>query len=236
MTLEDVILKGKAIGFEDSVVDDPEAEMIVDREEWQEWSHIAIYVLKQSVGEDSDCYLQFKSIMEYGQYQCNESTFRSALGLIKAAASIHSEHAKTPNTVEEPNFKALLHPVIIDSSYKQLANNDYRSAVLNGVIGLFDFIRKKSAVDKDGEPLIDEVLSLNNPVLVLSDLTSESGKNDQLGFMGIMKGTFKGIRNPKAHTLTHDLNEIKTKQYLVFLSLLARRIDEARNMGQPVEQ
>jgi hypothetical protein len=46
--------------------------------------------------------------------------------------------------------------------------------------------------------------------------------------MQIFKGAFQGIRNPKAHSLAHDLTEQKTAQYLVFTSLLARRLDEAR--------
>ena len=55
----------------------------------------------------------------------------------------------------------------------------------------------------------------------------ESGQNDQKGFMQIYKGAYQGIRNPKAHSLTHDLTEVKAAQYLVFASLLARRIEEA---------
>jgi hypothetical protein len=46
--------------------------------------------------------------------------------------------------------------------------------------------------------------------------------------MQIFKGAYQGIRNPKAHSLTHDLTAMKAAQYLVFASLLARRIDEAR--------
>jgi hypothetical protein len=62
----------------------------------------------------------------------------------------------------------------------------------------------------------------------MSDLDSESGQNDQKGFMQIYKGAFQGIRNPKAHSLAHDLTEEKAAQYLIFASLLARRIEEAK--------
>jgi uncharacterized protein (TIGR02391 family) len=70
-------------------------------------------------------------------------------------------------------------------------------------------------------------MSIGNPLLVLSELESESGQNDQKGFMQIFKVTYQGIRNPKAHTLNHDLDEMKAAQYLVFASMLARRVEEA---------
>ena len=53
---------------------------------------------------------------------------------------------------------------------------------------------------------------------------------NRMGFMQIFKGAYQGIRNPKAHSMTHDLTAMKAAQYLVFASLLARRIDEARSL------
>lgn len=45
--------------------------------------------------------------------------------------------------------------------------------------------------------------------------------------MQIYKGVYQGVRNPKSHTLIHDLTAHKAAQYLVFISLMARRVDEA---------
>lgn len=121
----------------------------------------------------------------------------------------------------------MLHIQIKNKAYAHYINGDYRNAVLDSVITLFDYIRKKSGLTNDGEPLIENALSLNNPKLILSNLTTESGRNDQLGFMCILKGVYKGIRNPKAHTLDSDLDIKKAAEYLVFISLLIRRIEEA---------
>ena len=67
-------------------------------------------------------------------------------------------------------------------------------------------------------------------MLVLTELETESGQNDQKGFMQIFKGAYQGIRNPKAHSLTHDLTPEKAAQYLVFASLLIRRVQEAKGV------
>lgn len=57
---------------------------------------------------------------------------------------------------------------------------------------------------------------------------AESGRNDQVGFMEIFRGVYRGVRNPKAHSLNHDLDHVKAGQYLVMLSLLMRRITGAK--------
>jgi len=128
----------------------------------------------------------------------------------------------------ELGFEHLLHPAIAKSSYKQYCNGHFRDAVLNSVVAIFDYIRTLTGIDADGEALINKAFSLDDPFIVLTELTSESGKNDQKGFMQIFKGAFQGIRNPAAHSLNHDLTAEATAQYLIFASLLARRLDAAK--------
>jgi uncharacterized protein (TIGR02391 family) len=126
------------------------------------------------------------------------------------------------------DFQVLLHPIIIEHALPQYDNGYLRDAVLNSIIAVFDLIRQKTNLKEDGDNLIGKAFSLHDPYLILSDIDNESGENDQKGFIQILKGSFQGIRNPKAHSLTHDLTPLKAAQYLVFASLLARRIDEAK--------
>ncbi len=120
-----------------------------------------------------------------------------------------------------------LHPAIVTSSHSQFKNGHYRDAVLNSIIAVFDLIRKRTNLDKDGAALVEEALSLTHPKLIISELDSESGQNEQKGFIQILKGAYQAIRDPKAHSLSSDLDKSKASQYLIFASLLARRIDEA---------
>jgi uncharacterized protein (TIGR02391 family) len=128
---------------------------------------------------------------------------------------------------EALGFEQLLHPVIEQHSYQLYKNGHLREAVLNSITAIFDYIRDRTGAADDGDRLVGRVFSLENPILILSELTTESGQSDQKGFMQIYKGAFLGIRNPKAHSLDHDLTPQKAAQYLVFASLLARRIEEA---------
>ena len=133
------------------------------------------------------------------------------------------------NVKNDLGFEYLLHPIITEHAYQLYRNGHLREAVLNSITAVYDFIRARTGSEEDGDRLIGQVMSPNDPKLILSELSSESGLNDQKGFMQIYKGAYQGIRNPKAHSLTHDLTEIKAAQYLVFSSLLARRIEESIN-------
>ena len=128
----------------------------------------------------------------------------------------------------ELGFEQLLHPLIEKSSYEHYRNGHLRDAVLNSVIATFDHLRAVTGISADGEALASKAFSLSDPYIVLSELKTDSGQNDQKGFMQIFKGAFQGIRNPKAHSLTHDLNPEKAAQYLIFASMLVRRLDEAK--------
>ncbi len=67
--------------------------------------------------------------------------------------------------------------------------------------------------------------SLDNPIIKLTPLSSETDKNIQKGYLQIFSGAIIGIRNPKAHeNLSIDENRAI---HLIFLaSLLMSKIDE----------
>jgi uncharacterized protein (TIGR02391 family) len=135
--------------------------------------------------------------------------------------------SRQPSDAVPGNIIDFLHPEIVQSSYAQFRSGLFRDAVFNAFVAVFDLIREKTRIDKDGADLVAEVFSLANPKLVFSSLKNASGINEQKGFIQILQGAYQGIRNPKAHSLETDLNEVKAMQYLVFASLLARRVDEA---------
>lgn len=138
--------------------------------------------------------------------------------------------AETTEEKGEEGFEHLLHPDVVRSSLEHFKNGHYREAVLNSITAIFDLIRSRTGIDLDGSALVNRAFSLTDPYLALSELTSDSGQNDQKGFIQLFCGSYQGIRNPKAHSLNHDLTELKASQYLVHASLLARRISEAQQV------
>lgn len=125
-------------------------------------------------------------------------------------------------------FEHLLHPRIQAAAYDHFRAGHLRDAVLNAFIAVFDFMRERTGLTIDGETLITQILSVHNPRLILDEIETETGKNDQVGFMQIFQGAYKGIRNTKAHTLNHSLTPESAARYLVFASQLADRVERAR--------
>ena len=146
--------------------------------------------------------------------------------VLKAAEILASKGAEEARAI---GFEALLHPAIISSSLGQYRNGHLRDAVLNGVIAVFDLIRDRTGLDLDGKELVGQAFGRDRGRLVFSEIKTETGRNDQKGFLQIYEGIYTEVRNVKAHSLNHDLNEQKTIQYLVTLSLLARRVEECRD-------
>ena len=109
-------------------------------------------------------------------------------------------HLVKDGTQQKIGFEDLLHPVISQRSYELYRGGHLREAVLNSTTALFDHIRRRTKSNEDGDKLIGKVFSLEKPLLTLSELQTESGQNDQKGFMQIFKGRIRasGIRRRTA--------------------------------------
>jgi uncharacterized protein (TIGR02391 family) len=137
--------------------------------------------------------------------------------------------AGTPASEARPTgFDDLLHPNVREAAIRHYQAGDYRNAVLDAITAVFDKIRERTGIDKDGDRLINQALSVDAPILILSEVDTDSGRNDQSGFADIFRGFYRGVRNPKAHSLVHDLDAHKAGQHLVLASILMRRVVEAR--------
>ena len=88
-----------------------------------------------------------------------------------------------------------------------------------------DHVRRRTGEELDGAPLMNKALSVNNPVVVLDDLSTESGRNVQQGYMQIFAGSMIGVRNPKAHANV-TIDNVQARHFLYLASLLAYRFHE----------
>lgn len=143
-----------------------------------------------------------------------------------AAVSAKSASPVLPDDAVWP----LLHAKVIKSSKQRFESGHYADAVeatlkeLNSEVK--ELVRKKTGQELDGASLMQKAFSPNLPVVVaLDDLSTESGKNIQQGYMQIFAGAMIGIRNPKAHanlTITKE----RALHHLFLASLLFGKLDE----------
>ncbi|MEA5516605.1 TIGR02391 family protein [Nodularia sp. UHCC 0506] len=137
---------------------------------------------------------------------------------------LHNNYRDLGDSME--NYLNFLHPVIQNSSVKLFLDTHYSESVEAASKAINQYIRDKTGVKKDGTHLITEIFSPNNPILAFSDLSTDTLKSEQQGFMEMLKGFMTGVRNPLAHSPAKPEDPQKTFEYLVMTSLFCRRIDD----------
>jgi uncharacterized protein (TIGR02391 family) len=149
-------------------------------------------------------------------YYGKDNDYRDILARdLDEVARVAERHAtEKGNARDAIGFEGLLHPIVQQAGLDLYRNGHYREAVLNSVTAIFDLIRNRTGLKQDGAGLVSEAFALDRARLVLSEIETESGRNDQKGFMQIIQGMYLGIRNPKAHSLQHDVDERKAAEYL----------------------
>jgi len=120
-----------------------------------------------------------------------------------------------------------LHPFIREGCARLLQDGHHAQAIEEAAKAVFQYLRNRTGLTADGANLAEAAFSLKSPILAFGDLTDENIRNEQLGFMEILKGVAKGVRNPLAHTHGRKEEFQKAFEYLALASLLCRRIDDA---------
>ncbi len=121
-----------------------------------------------------------------------------------------------------------LHPFISKGCSSLFQDGHHTQAVEEGVKAVFQYLRDVTGLTGDGAALAQSAFSPKSPILTFSDLSDETKKNEQVGFMEILAAVVKGVRHPLAHTHGRVEEAQKAFEYLVLASLLCRRIDDAK--------
>jgi uncharacterized protein (TIGR02391 family) len=164
------------------------------------------------------------------------SGIQSAVG--KTIAKLQSLITILTERVEEFNenaaittitaYKGLnLHHEIARAASKLYQDGHYANAVEAAVKALNGLVRLRAGLDIDGMGLMERAFSPNNPILRFNDLSDQSDRDEQKGFMMLFCGAVAGLRHPRAHKFIHDEPE-RALEFIAFVSLLAKLLDEAR--------
>lgn len=120
-----------------------------------------------------------------------------------------------------------LHRDIEEAAGQLYRDGHYSNAVLAAANALTALVKYRSGHTQDGVDLMNNVFSLNKPVLKLNDLQDDSDRNEQKGFMMLLGGVVTALRNPRAHKQIDDDPE-EAVEFIAFISLLAKRVDNAK--------
>jgi uncharacterized protein (TIGR02391 family) len=120
-----------------------------------------------------------------------------------------------------------LHPEIVRAASKLYQDGHYSTAVEHAVKALNGLVRLRSGLEMDGMQLMERAFGPSNPTIKFNDLSDQSDKDEQKGFMMMFSGAVSGLRNPRAHGFIQDDPE-RALEFIAFVSLLAKLLDEAK--------
>jgi uncharacterized protein (TIGR02391 family) len=120
-----------------------------------------------------------------------------------------------------------IHSEVIKYCRLELLQDNYFHAVFEAAKGLAQRIRDMSGADGDGAALVDQVFSVERPLLAFNALRTETEKSEHKGFAALIKGCFGAVRNPLAHEpKLLWTGEDDAADYLSLISLLHRKLDD----------
>ena len=119
-----------------------------------------------------------------------------------------------------------IHAEVTKYCTTELLQDNYFHAVYEASKGLAQRIRDLSGIEGNGAALVDKVFSIDNPILALNFLKSDTEKSEHKGFAQLLKGCFGAVRNPLAHEpKILWQGEEDAADYFSLISLLHRRLD-----------
>jgi uncharacterized protein (TIGR02391 family) len=84
----------------------------------------------------------------------------------------------------------------------------------------------------DGKSLMSQAFNFSAPRIRLNAGANEVDRDEQEGFMHIFMGAAQGVRNPKAHAMSEEMDRDRAFEYLALASLLIRRLDDAETLSR----
>jgi uncharacterized protein (TIGR02391 family) len=157
------------------------------------------------------------------------------LALAKAATSI-TEAQQRANQLGQKLRDRVIHHDVLKFCKAELLEQNYYHCVLEASKSLAEKVRGMASIAGDGASLVDKAFSVNNPLLALNALQTDSQLSDQKGFAMLLKGIFGTFRNNRAHEprlhWAEDMQEVLDA--LTMMSYVHRRLDNVIVVPQPV--
>jgi uncharacterized protein (TIGR02391 family) len=119
----------------------------------------------------------------------------------------------------------------------ELLQENYFHAVFEAMKSISAKLRSLSGLTSDGAELVQQTFAIGadgNPILAINSLRTETERGEQRGFVNLVVGLFGVIRNPLAHNpkIEWEMNEQDALDILTMISLVHRKLDNARTRGR----
>lgn len=134
---------------------------------------------------------------------------------------------------------SIIYTINFDTELYQRINPEYEagnysSAIKTAILFLTEEIRERTDLDIDGDTLVTKALSVNNPLIKINKLETETDKSEQIGYMLMLQGLYKAIRNPRNHNLSED-NRETCDDLLIMINYFLKLIKKSKTKFDFIE-
>jgi len=138
-------------------------------------------------------------------------------------------------TNSNPNWydSLITEQALVRATQKLFSDGHYGMAVEEAYKCLNNMVKKRSGLSADGASLMNSAFSAKSPILKLGNLTSQSDRDQQEGYMQIFAGCMTGIRNPRAHEHSYDDQPETALEMLVWANHLMRLVRYSKRVAKP---
>lgn len=123
-----------------------------------------------------------------------------------------------------------IHPELSSVSLKLFDDGHYSQATFEAFKFLDVAVKTLSGMNDSGHKLMMAAFAEANPKIKLTDLTSQSEIDEQMGYKFIFAGAMSAIRNPRGHDINIDPID-RCLDHLSLASVLLRRLED--RISQP---
>jgi len=184
-------------------------------------------------------YINDKDKFIFRKTELNKRLYFIGLEISDSGKLIKTSKVETINESERKanRLKSMLnernvHHDVLRFCTSELLQDNYFHAVFETTKSVADKIRDRSGLTSDGNDLIDSVFSVNNPILIINNFTTETEKSEHKGFANLLRGFFGMFRNTTAHSpkIKWNIDENDALDIMTLASLFHRRLDSSQRI------
>jgi len=144
--------------------------------------------------------------------------------VVRSAAKIHEGRDPREPSELHPFDERNILPDFPSKVRKLFDNGHYEQATFEACKFLEKQVRKVSGENRTGFNLMMSALGGDPPKVILTDLSDQSGEDEQKGYQFLFAGTSLGIRNPRGHEVEMNDDPDVCLEHLGIVSHLLRRL------------
>lgn len=151
----------------------------------------------------------------------------SAFERVARRAHLFSDEEVKLGPVDHPFDIRNIHSALPVHVKNLFDDGHYSQATFEAFKYLDKEVARIAKLGQTGYKLMMSAFQDQSPAIVLSDITTESGKDEQKGYQFIFSGSVMAVRNPRGHEYRIRDSIDECLDHLSLVSLLLRRIEKA---------